>query len=190
MLRRDFVQQVMLGSVLGGPWVLSGCGTLMYRERVHQPHSREIDWSVAAMNGLGLLFFFVPGVVAFAVDFYTGAIYLPPDQVDSNPVPSSAPSPTPAISSTTVHGQPMVATTNSSTPELRQLNVDRQELSLERIESIVSDHTSTPIDLRSADVRASQLEHLDRFADHQMRHEQDATFGTKARDLLSRVLPG
>lgn len=32
---------------------------------------------VAALNAVGLLFFFVPGVVAFGVDFMTGAIYLP-----------------------------------------------------------------------------------------------------------------
>lgn len=33
--------------------------------------------SVILLDGLGLLVFFLPGVVAFAVDFATGAIYLP-----------------------------------------------------------------------------------------------------------------
>jgi len=32
---------------------------------------------VAILNGIGLLFYLVPGIVAFAVDFATGAIYLP-----------------------------------------------------------------------------------------------------------------
>jgi len=32
---------------------------------------------VVALDAIGLLFFFVPGVIAFAVDFVTGAIYLP-----------------------------------------------------------------------------------------------------------------
>lgn len=49
----------------------------MYPERRHQPRSHQIDWKVAALDGLGLLLFFVPGVIAFVVDFYTGAIYLP-----------------------------------------------------------------------------------------------------------------
>ncbi len=30
------------------------------------------------MDGIGLLFFIIPGVIAFAVDIDTGAIYLPP----------------------------------------------------------------------------------------------------------------
>jgi hypothetical protein len=32
----------------------------------------------SALDGIGLLLFFIPGVIAFAVDFATGAIYLPP----------------------------------------------------------------------------------------------------------------
>jgi hypothetical protein len=51
----------------------------MHHERVGQPHSQQIDWKIAALNGLGMLLFFVPGAAAFAVDFYTGAIYLPSD---------------------------------------------------------------------------------------------------------------
>jgi hypothetical protein len=31
------------------------------------------------LDGLGLLLFVVPGVIAFVVDFSTGAIYLPPE---------------------------------------------------------------------------------------------------------------
>ena len=49
----------------------------MHPERRGQPHSNQIDWRVAALGGFGLILFFVPGIVAFAVDFYTGAIYLP-----------------------------------------------------------------------------------------------------------------
>ena len=56
----------------------SGCGTVLYPERRGQPAGR-LDWSVVAMDAIGLIFFFVPGVIAFAVDFMTGAIYLPYD---------------------------------------------------------------------------------------------------------------
>ena len=55
---------------------LTACGTLLYPERRGQT-SGQIDVGVAALNAVGLLFFFVPGVVAFGVDFMTGAIYLP-----------------------------------------------------------------------------------------------------------------
>lgn len=56
--------------------VLSGCGTIMHPERKGQVGGR-IDPGVAVLDGIGLLFFFVPGVIAFAVDFSNGTIYLP-----------------------------------------------------------------------------------------------------------------
>ena len=37
----------------------------------------RIDPTVAILDGIGLLLFIIPGLVAFAVDFHTGAIYLP-----------------------------------------------------------------------------------------------------------------
>nr|WP_290821351.1 hypothetical protein [Halomonas sp.] len=55
---------------------LAGCGTIFYPERKGQI-SGEIDIKVAAANGVGLLFFLVPGVIAYAVDFSNGTIYLP-----------------------------------------------------------------------------------------------------------------
>ncbi|WP_179953281.1 polyribonucleotide nucleotidyltransferase [Desulfobotulus mexicanus] len=61
---------------------LTGCGTLLYPERRHQqlqldPGGRRIDPAVAVMDAACLIFFIIPGIVAFAVDFATGAIYLP-----------------------------------------------------------------------------------------------------------------
>ncbi len=55
---------------------LSACGTLFYPERRGQIEGR-IDPAVAAMNAIGILFFVLPGLIAFAIDFTTGAIYLP-----------------------------------------------------------------------------------------------------------------
>lgn len=37
----------------------------------------KIDPGVAVLDGLGLLLFLIPGVIAFAVDFNNGTIYLP-----------------------------------------------------------------------------------------------------------------
>ena len=56
-----------------------GCGTLMFSERQHQVRSDRFDPNVLVLDGIGLFFFVVPGLVAFAVDLYTGAIYLPED---------------------------------------------------------------------------------------------------------------
>ena len=53
-----------------------GCGTIMYPERKGQSLGK-IDPAVAILDGLGLLLFLVPGVIAFAVDFSNGTIYLP-----------------------------------------------------------------------------------------------------------------
>lgn len=55
-----------------------GCGTILHPSRIGQPHGR-LDPAVVILDGLGLLLFFIPGAIAFAVDFSTGAIYLPPD---------------------------------------------------------------------------------------------------------------
>jgi hypothetical protein len=54
----------------------TGCGTILYPERRGQDRGR-LDATVIILDGVGLFFFFVPGVIAFAVDFATGAIYLP-----------------------------------------------------------------------------------------------------------------
>jgi hypothetical protein len=63
----------LLAAVLGA---LLGCGTILYPERRGQ-QAGQLDAGIVVLDALGLLVFFVPGVVAFAVDFATGAIYLP-----------------------------------------------------------------------------------------------------------------
>ena len=52
------------------------CGTILYPERKGQMNGR-IDPSVALLDAVGLLFFLIPGIIAFAVDFSNGTIYLP-----------------------------------------------------------------------------------------------------------------
>lgn len=68
-----------IGKTLLVAWIvvsLTACGTILYPERKGQIQGR-IDPAVLALNGVGLLFYLIPGVIAFAVDFSTGAIYLP-----------------------------------------------------------------------------------------------------------------
>ena len=55
---------------------MAGCGTLMYPERQGQVSGR-IDPAVLLFDGALLFVFIVPGIVAYGIDFHTGAIYLP-----------------------------------------------------------------------------------------------------------------
>lgn len=55
---------------------LASCGTILYPERKGQK-AGQIDPGVAILDGVGLLFFIIPGVIAFAVDFNNNTIYLP-----------------------------------------------------------------------------------------------------------------
>lgn len=54
----------------------TACGTILYPERKGQTEGR-LDPAVVALDAVGLLLFLVPGVIAFAVDFSNGTIYLP-----------------------------------------------------------------------------------------------------------------
>jgi uncharacterized protein YceK len=56
----------------------SGCGTLLFQERQGQGNTGRVDPNVIIMDSVGLLFFVIPGLVAFCVDISTSAIYLPP----------------------------------------------------------------------------------------------------------------
>jgi hypothetical protein len=60
---------------------LASCGTIMYPERRGQkdngPVGMRLDIGVVLLDGIGLLFFIIPGVIAYAVDFSNGTIYLP-----------------------------------------------------------------------------------------------------------------
>lgn len=53
-----------------------GCGVLLYPERQGQKGGR-LDPVVAILDGIGLLLFVIPGLIAFAIDFHQGTIYLP-----------------------------------------------------------------------------------------------------------------
>ncbi len=72
-----YLRRGLTGLALGlSITALVGCGTVFHPERKGQMSGR-IDPVVAVANGVGLLFFIVPGVVAYAVDFSNGTIYLP-----------------------------------------------------------------------------------------------------------------
>ncbi|WP_434605891.1 polyribonucleotide nucleotidyltransferase [Pseudomonas sp. R1-7] len=69
--------------VIGGVLVatlltqISACGSIFYPDRRGQIEGK-IDPAIAALDAVGLLFYIIPGLIAFAVDFATGAIYFEP----------------------------------------------------------------------------------------------------------------
>ncbi|MCJ0971771.1 polyribonucleotide nucleotidyltransferase [Pseudomonas sp. PS1] len=63
---------------------LSACGTLFYPDRRGQIDGK-IDPAIAVANAIGLLFYVIPGLIAFGIDFATGAIYLPDDNYSMAP---------------------------------------------------------------------------------------------------------
>ncbi|MEW5248518.1 hypothetical protein [Microbulbifer discodermiae] len=64
------------GCVLALTANLTACGYFLYPERKGQEGGR-VDPVVVILDGAALLFGILPGVVAFAVDFTSGTIYLP-----------------------------------------------------------------------------------------------------------------
>ena len=71
-LRRGIALSIAGGIVMQ----LAACGTILYPERKGQVDG-QLDVGVVALDAIGLLFFLIPGVIAFAVDFSNGTIYLP-----------------------------------------------------------------------------------------------------------------
>lgn len=65
--------------LIGGALIatqLTACGTLFYPDRRGQIDGR-VDPVIVALDAVGLLFYVIPGLIAFGIDFATGAIYYP-----------------------------------------------------------------------------------------------------------------
>lgn len=117
----------------------SSCGTILHPERIGQPPGR-LDPGVVALDGVGLLIFLIPGAIAFAVDFYTGAIYLPPHYADNSPAPTP--------------GGTLIA-----------IHVDPQSLTREHIEQIVERHTGQHIALEPGAYSVARCDSINDFDD-------------------------
>ena len=79
------------------------------------------------LDAVGLLFFLIPGIIAFAVDFGNGCIYLPAHRVVV------------------------------SQSDLRQIRFDPKKTSLAQLERIIKDQTGYTVRLTQNDVRVSRL---------------------------------
>lgn len=182
MLRREFViRMVRYGFLSGTAAGLSGCGTLFHGERRGQPHSNQIDWGIAALDGLGLLLFFVPGVVAFVVDFYTGAIYLPLEQCASYRGQLGTPQGQPRTMPPADPGLVVV----SDAVEFSRIDYPCEKLDPHSIECAVTAHVGRPVMLLDSDARVSQLSRLDHFASQCHMHRANSGFGMALKNLLA-----
>jgi hypothetical protein len=75
-LRKQLIMGVCLIVAIALLIQLAGCGTIIYPERRGQS-SGKIDVGIAILDACWLIVFIIPGLVAFGVDFTTGAIYVP-----------------------------------------------------------------------------------------------------------------
>lgn len=106
----------------------AGCGTILYPERKGQKAGR-IDVGVALLDAVGLLFFFLPGIIAFAVDFNNGTIYLPGTSRGSLDIDN-----------------------------LKQVKFDPKNTSVESIEEMILEQTGLSVKLDQSNMQRIQLE--------------------------------
>lgn len=59
---------------------IAGCGTIFYPERRGQTVHGGIDPLVAITDSAWWLVYIIPGFIAWGVDLYTGALYMPSGQ--------------------------------------------------------------------------------------------------------------
>jgi len=134
MKKRSLLRKVLVTTIIFALFLqISACGYLIYPERRGQPKGK-IDLSVALLDGLGLLVFLIPGIIAFAVDFTSNTIYLPPGRSSIN---------------------------NSTTDEMIALRIPKHEFNKEGIEKILKEHSGLKIDLASNNVYVYEANDMD-----------------------------
>jgi len=132
---RRYFLSTCLSAIASGS--ITGCGTILHPERRGQGRaSGDIDWRVAGLDAAGLLLFFVPGVVAFAVDFHQGTIFLPSGGM---------------------------AGLGKEPEQLVARNFPDQVLNRKLIEETVAEHTQKHVALTPGFYRSTRLEHLAGF---------------------------
>jgi hypothetical protein len=129
--RRNFLVATILSTCSA-----AGCGTIIYPERRGQTRG-VLDPGVVLLDGLGLLLFLVPGLIAFAVDFSTGAIFLPQG------------------------GESVLSTKGRQ--GFQTISLAPNQLSRPQIAEAVSEHTGRRIQLEEGRYHTAKLHDLDHF---------------------------
>jgi hypothetical protein len=114
----------------------ASCGTILYPERRGQP-AGYLDPAVVALDAVGLVVFFIPGIIAFAVDFSNGTIYLPHERTSFSSPPDSQ--------------------------HLHTVQLNPAELTPQRLEAILHDQTGQPVSLEPGTYRAMRISQIQDF---------------------------
>jgi hypothetical protein len=115
---------------------LVGCGTILYPERRGQ-RAGHLDVGVVLLDGIGLFFGIIPGVIAYAVDFSNGTIYLPGTSRSSLDLKN-----------------------------IKQVKFDPKDSSMASIESIIKRETGCDINLYRNNLKISKLKSSDDMLAH------------------------
>ncbi len=110
---------------------LIGCGTILHPERKGQ-RGGSLDAGIVILDGIGLLFFLIPGVIAFAVDFNNGTIYLPGGRSSS-----------------------------LNQKNIKEVKFDAKHGSMASIERIIKDETGYLVKLDQDNIKITKLRSLD-----------------------------
>jgi hypothetical protein len=111
----------------------ASCGFFLYPERRNQSKG-EVDVGVAVLDAIGLVFFIIPGLIAFAVDFEANTIYLPSGKKKAE-LPTE--------------------------DKFRAVRVSAGEMNKSGIEAVIKEQTGVEVDLYSKKVQVYQLENID-----------------------------
>ena len=130
-MEQKFPKIIIISVTILFAFQLSGCGTILYPER-RGLKSGHLDSGVVILDAIGLLFFLIPGIIAFAVDFSNGTIYLPASTVIIK-----------------------------SKADLKQIEFDPKNTSIAEIEKIIKDQTGRSVKLTQGNMRVSRLTSTD-----------------------------
>lgn len=153
MSRRETVVAGLL--VLSGV-VVPGCGTIFHPERKGQL-AGPLDWEIVALDAIGLLFFFIPGVIAFAVDFNNGSIYLPAERRATTAPPARE------------------VSRKSAKKSLVSVAMPAGRMTRAAIEQSLKEQSGREIQLVRGEYQTKPLDSLDQFWTMQQEFEQTAT---------------
>lgn len=131
---KPFVKILVISLAMAVILQATSCGYFMYPERRGQ-RSGRIDPGVAILDAVGLLFFIIPGVVAFAVDISNGTIYLPSGRRSS--------------------------LKPSNQLEMLAIRIPPEKLNKDGIEAIVGEHIGKTVSLDSENVRIYRLDDME-----------------------------
>jgi hypothetical protein len=108
----------------------------LYPERKGQK-SGKIDVGVAVLDGIGLLFFLIPGIIAYVIDFNNGTIYLPGTFLGA-----------------------------LETEDFKEVKFDPKNSSMKSIEEIIKNETGYDVSLYQRQMKIVKLESSDDIMEH------------------------